>query len=104
MRVKMASKVKKTYEDLSGGNTKMAKVAQKTFRASLGKFGKNPSHPTHLPAPTRMMKRHLRLVATLLKGQKGNGLAMPPFSSVPMHIILHALSLLAVVGYNVPLQ
>jgi len=36
MRVKMASKVKKTYEDLSGGNTKMAKVAQKTFRASLG--------------------------------------------------------------------
>jgi len=28
--------------------------------------------------------------------------AMPPFSGVPMHIILHALSLL-VVGYNVSL-
>jgi len=37
-----------------------AKVAQKTFRASLGKFGQNPLHPKNLPAPTLMMKRHLR--------------------------------------------
>jgi len=28
---------------------------------------------------------------------------MPPFSGVPVHIILHALSLLVVVGYNVSL-
>jgi len=32
----------------------------------------------------------------------GNAPAMPPFSGVPVHIILHALSLL-VVGYNVSL-
>jgi len=32
----------------------------------------------------------------------GNALAMPPFSGVPVHIILHVLSLLAI-GYNVPL-
>jgi len=35
------------------------------------------------------------------KGRGGNALAMPPFSGVLVHIILHALSLLVVVGYNV---
>jgi len=30
-------------------------------------------------------------VATLLKGQRGNALAIPPFSGVPVHIILRAL-------------
>jgi len=44
-----------------------------------------------------MMKRHIRPVAPLLKGQRGNALAMPPFSGVPVHFILHELSLLAVV-------
>jgi len=40
------------------------------------------------------------------KGRGENALAMPPFSSVPMHIFLHALplGLLVVVGYNVSLQ
>jgi len=38
-----------------------AKVIQKTFRASLGKSGQNPSHPKNLPVPTPVMKRHLRL-------------------------------------------
>jgi len=52
---------------------------------------------------TLMMKRHLHPVDTLLKGQRGNGLAMPPVSSVPVHIILHAFSLLVVTGYNVSL-
>jgi len=28
---------------------------------------------------------------------------MPPFSGVPVHIILHALSLIVVVGYNLSL-
>ena len=37
----------------------LAKVAQKTFRASLGKFGQNPLHPKNLPAPISMMKSHL---------------------------------------------
>jgi len=34
------------------------------------------------------------------KGRGGNGPAMPPFCGVPVHIILHALSLLVVVGYT----
>jgi len=38
------------------------------------------------------------------KGRGGNALAMPPFSDVPVHIILHALFLLVVVIYNVSLQ
>jgi len=37
------------------------------------------------------------------KGRGGNALAMRPFSGVPVSIILHALSLLVVVGYNVSL-
>ena len=37
------------------------------------------------------------------QGRGGNALVMPPFSGVPVHIILHALSLLVVVGYNVSL-
>jgi len=32
-----------------------------------------------------------------------NALTMPPVSGVPVHMILHALSLLVVVGYNVSL-
>jgi len=35
------------------------------------------------------------------KDKGGNAPAMLPFSGVPVHIILHALTLLAVVGYNV---
>jgi len=42
------------------GENLEAKVAQKTFRESLGKSRQNPSHPKNLPAPTPMMKRHLR--------------------------------------------
>ena len=37
------------------------------------------------------------------KDREGNALAMPPFSGVPVQIILHAFSLL-VVSYNVSLQ
>ena len=43
----------------------------KKLRASLGKFGQHPSHPKNLPAPTPMMKRHLRPRCPLLKGQRG---------------------------------
>jgi len=37
-------------------------------------------------------------------GPGGNALAMPPFSCVPVHIILHALFLPVAVSYNVSLQ
>jgi len=46
------------------------------------------------------MIKHLRPVAILLKGQRGNAPAMLPFSGDPVHIILHVLTLL-LVGYNV---
>ena len=41
--------------------------------------------------------------APLLIVQRGNGPTMPPFSGVPVHIVLHTLSLLVVAGYNVSL-
>jgi len=62
---------KNTWIPFSGGYTKkrfswfcgrkfVGKSCTKTFWASLGKFGKNPSHPKNLPVPTPMIKRHLR--------------------------------------------
>jgi len=42
-------------------------------------------------------------VAPFMKGQRGNAPAMPPFSGVPVHIILHALCLLVVVSCKVSL-
>jgi len=42
-------------------------------------------------------------VVLFLKGRGTNAPAMPPLSGVPVHIILHTLSLLVVVGYNVSL-
>jgi len=42
------------------GKNLEAKIAQKTYRARLGKCRQNPSYPKYLPAPTPMMKRHLR--------------------------------------------
>jgi len=44
------------------------------------------------------------LLPLFRKGREGNALAMPPFSGVPVQIILHALSLLVVVSYSVSLQ
>jgi len=49
-----------------------------------------------------VMKKNLCPIAPLLKGQRGNAPATPPFSRGPVHISLHALSFL-VVGYNVSL-
>ena len=62
---------KNTWKPFSGGYQKrgvhdlvevnlLAKVSQKTFRASVRKFGQNSSHPKNLPTPAPMMKRHLR--------------------------------------------
>jgi len=38
------------------------------------------------------------------KGREGNALAMLPFTGVPVHIILHELSLLVAEGYGASLQ
>ena len=43
-----------------------------------------------------VMKRHIRTRCPLLKGQRCNAPAMPLFFGVPVHIILHALSVLVV--------
>jgi len=61
---------KEVFMILVGENLE-AKIAQKSSRANLGKSGQNPSYPKNFPAPTPMMKRHLRPVAPLLKGQRG---------------------------------
>ena len=50
---------KRGLHDLCGRKF-VGKSRTKTFRASLGKFGQNPSNPKNLPAPTPMMKRQLR--------------------------------------------
>jgi len=50
---------KRGLHDLCGRKV-VGKSCTKTFRATLWKFGQNPSHPKNLPAPTPMMKRYLR--------------------------------------------
>jgi len=61
----------------------------------LGKFGEIRAKilrtPKNLPAPTPMMKRHLHLHCPFWKGRGGNAPAMPPFSGIPVHIILQSL-------------
>ena len=49
----------------------------------------------NLPAPTPMMKRHLSLHCPSFERSEGEmPPAMPPFSGVPVHSILHSLYLL----------
>jgi len=112
----MAPKVcRKTHEDLFlrphqkqviiilAGEILLANVAQKPFRACLGKFRKRSFAPKKFVCCyTNHEKGTSDPIALVLKGQRGKYPAMPPFSGVPMHIILHTLSLL-VVGYNVSL-
>jgi len=93
---------KKLFVIFTGKNLQ-AKVAQKTFRSSLGKFGHTSFSPPKFCLLLHVWKGISVPVAPLLKGQKRKCPAMPQFSGVPVHIILHALSLL-VVGYNVSLQ
>ena len=61
------------------GEHSEVKVAQITFRASLGKRGqKSFGHtiaPQNVPAPTPMMKRHSAPVAPLFERTEGE---MPP--------------------------
>jgi len=108
---KMAPKVcRKTHEDLFGGHTKKGLndlcgrecVGKTCTKNVLEKFGeirvKNPSQPQKLPTLQPMMKNHPR--CSPFETTEG---WMPPSSGVPVDIILHALSLLLVVGCNLSL-
>ena len=70
----------------------VSKIAQKTFRVSLEKFGQKS-----FALPKICLLLHLwwtgtsASIAPFWKGRGGNAPAMPPFSSVPAHIILHSL-------------
>jgi len=79
-------------------------VAQKTFRASLGRFGQNPSHPQNLLAPTSMMKRHLRSRCPSFEKAEGEMPSPWLHSPASLCILFYVHFLLVVVGYNVSLQ
>ena len=101
---KMAPKVcKKTHEDLFcrwhrekffiifWGKICWQKLHKNVFGQVWGNTDKKILH-THQNLPARApMKRNLHPVAHLLKEQRGNAPAMPIFSGVPVHVILHAL-------------
>ena len=114
---KMAAKVCTiTHEDLFGGHIRKSsklslwekfcrlKLYKNLFGHDWENLGKDPSP---LPKICLLLHRWWKgtsdPIAPLLKGQRGKYLAMPPFSGVPVHIILHALSLLLVAGYSVSL-
>ena len=79
----------------------ICKSCTKTFRESLLKFGqKSFTTPKISLLLNLWWKSTSAPVAPLLKGQGMNTPAIPPSSGVPVHINLHALSLLVVVGYN----
>jgi len=68
----------------------------------LGKFGevrvKSFAPPTFASSYTYDEKAPPTPLPLFQKGREENNLAMSPFSGVPVHIILHALSLSVVVG------
>ena len=86
---------KKALHDLCGRNFVGKSCTKKLFVQVWGNSGKNLSRPQKFACSTPMMKNNLRPQSPPLECP-----AMPPFSSDPEHIILHALSLLVVVGYN----
>ena len=79
----------KFHKNFSGkfGETRAKFFSPQKFACSYTYDGKAPPPPLPL----------------FWKDRGGNALAMPPFSGVPVHIILHALSLRVDVGYNVSL-
>ena len=112
----MAPKIcRKSHEDLSWGHTKKGLhdlrwrefVGQSCTKNFSWKFGKIQAkilrHTKNFPAPKPVMKRHLRPRCSPFERRGMNAPAMPPSSGVPVHINLHALSSLVVVGYNLSL-
>ena len=84
------------------------KLVGKTWPKNLlGKFGeiraKSFAPPKFACTYTYDEKAPPPPLHLVWKGRGRNALAMPPLSGVPLHIILHALSLL-VLSYNVSLQ
>jgi len=99
---------KKELHDLCGRKF-VGKIAQKTFRASLGKFGQKS-----FAVPKICLLLHLwwkgtsASIVPFWKGRGGNAPAIPPFcsrhTSTPYRrpcVCYSILSLLVVVGYNV---
>jgi len=109
----MAPKVcRKTHKDLLlrsqknvfmslSGRKFVDKSCTRTFSGNLEKFGEKSFASPKICLLLHLCKGTSGPVAPPVKGQKGKCPAMPPFSGVPAHIILHALSLLVVVSYTV---
>ena len=115
---KMAPKVcRKTHEDLFWRSHQKKvfkwslweklcrqKLHKKFFGQLWGNSGKDPSPPQNFACCyTNDEKAPPIPLPHFRKDREGNAPAMPPFSGVPVHIILHALCLLVVEGYNVSL-
>jgi len=106
---------KNTWKRFCGGYTKKRSLwslwekiyRQKLHKKFLGKFGeiraKSFAPKKFACSYTYDEKVPPPLLSLFWKGRGENDLSMPLFSGVPVHIILHALSLL-VVSYNVSLQ
>ena len=73
------------------------KLPKKLFKQVWENSRKILSTPKNLPA-LKPMNVHLR---PRLKGQRGKCPRFASFSGVPVHIVLHVLSFLVVVGYCV---
>jgi len=93
---------KKVLHDLCGRQF-VGKIAQKRFGQICGNSGKNLRTPKNLPAPTPMMKMHLRLHYPLLKGHRGKCSCHASILRRPC-AYYSTISLLVVVGYNVSLK
>jgi len=96
---KMASKVcRKTHEDL------FWRSHEKFFGQLWGNSGKDHSPSQNFACCyTNDEKAPPIPLPHFRKDRGGNAPTTPPFYCIPVHIILNALSLLVVVGYNVSL-
>ena len=105
---------KNTRRSFFGGHTKkclhdlcwrkfVSKIAHKTFRASLGNSGKNPSHSQKFACSSPYDERRLRIHCPLLKEERGKRSCHASILWRPC-AYYSTLSLLVIVGYNVSLK
>jgi len=95
---------KKGLNDLCGRKF-VGKCCTKNFTGKFGEIRAKPFLPqTFAWSYTYDEKTPPPPLPLFRKGRGENSLAMPPFSGVPVHIFLHALSLLVAVSYNVSLN